>query len=108
MKRKEQFKIILAVLFIGVILLFMVLIDAYNANVQVDNNEYSRVNADLQGEIDTLKIKVKSSNNIDSIEKVAIEQLGMVYPSEDQCIYLTDNDRPQGGFAAMLKSQAYN
>lgn len=108
MDRKQKVRIGFFILMIGLVLSFMVLAEAFNATIQHDNNEYTKVNADIQGEIDTLKVKVKTSNNIDSIEKVAIEQLGMVYPGDEQCVYLTENDKPKGGFAAMLKSRAYN
>ena len=108
MDRKQKVRIVFFILMIGLVLSFMVLAEAFNATNQHDNNEYTKVNADIQGEIDTLKVKVKTSNNIDSIEKVAIEQLGMVYPGDEQCVYLTENDKPKGGFAAMLKSRAYN
>lgn len=108
MARKQKVKIVFFILMIGLVLAFMVLAEAFNATIQHENNEYSKTNADIQGEIDTLKVKVKSSNNIENIEKVAIEDLGMVYPGDEQCVYLTEDDKPKGGFAAMLKSQAYN
>lgn len=108
MTKKQKNKTWFAILFLAIALVFMVLSSAFYENIQHDNNGYARSNAELQGEIDTLKIKVKASNNIDSIERTAIQELGMVYPSEDQCIYLTENDKPEGGFAAVLKRQAYN
>ena len=71
MARKQKVKIIFFILMIGLVLAFMVLAEAFNATIQHENNEYSKTNADIQGEIDTLKVKVKSSNNIENIEKVA-------------------------------------
>lgn len=108
MDRKQKVKIVFFIVLIGLILAFMVLAEAFNATIQHDNNEYTKMNADIQGEIDTLKVKVKTSSNIETIEKIAIEKLGMVYPGDEQCVYLTENDKPKGGFAAMLKNRAYN
>lgn len=108
MKRKEKNKMLSLIMVVGLISAMLVLLAAYSASLRVENNSYIKSNQALRGEIDTLKVKIKSANNVEHIEKVAMENLGMVYPEEEQCIYLTSEDKPAGNFAMTLKTKAYN
>ena len=40
---------------------------------------YAKAIRTLQGEVDTLSVKIKSANNIDHLESVAKRDLGMIY-----------------------------
>ena len=93
---------------IGGILIVMVVLTAHAAEVKHDNNIIAKQNAALQGEIDTLNIKIKSANSIDHIESIAGNQLGMVYPNKGQCVYLSDQKAPGGDLALTIKGNAYN
>ncbi len=108
MKAREKKSSVKMVILFGIMLIMLVLTVAYSTKLQVDNNRIAKENANLQGEIDTLKIKVKTANNIENIESVAIGKLGMIYPDEGSCVYLTNLDKPKGNFAMALKTQAYN
>lgn len=96
------------VVIIGIACIILVLLAAYSAGLRHENNDYIRANAALQGEIDTLRVKIKSANSIEHIEQVATSQLGMVYPDEHKCIYLGNEEKPGGDFATTLKTIAYN
>lgn len=86
----------------------MVVLTAYAAELRCENNDLISANKALQGEVDTLDVKIKTATNVDHIEKVAKSKLGMVYPTSDNCVYLKDSDTPQKNFAAVIRSEAYN
>ena len=90
--------ILTSAIIIGIICILMVVFSAYSAELRCENNVLIAENEALQGEIDTLNVKIKSVNNIDQIEKTATTKLGMVYPSEGECVYVSEEDQPQGNF----------
>jgi len=47
----------------------MVVLTAYAAELRCENNELIAGNKTLRGEVDTLSIKIKSSNSVANIEK---------------------------------------
>ncbi|SFE49912.1 Cell division protein FtsL [Peptostreptococcaceae bacterium pGA-8] len=108
MNIQDKKKSLTLVVIVGIASIILVLLAAYSAGLRVENNDYIRSNSTLQGEIDTLKVKIKSANNVEHIEKVATGKLGMVYPDASKCIYLGEEEHPGGNFAATLKTQAYN
>ena len=58
--------------------------------------------------METISVKIKSINSVEHIEKVAKDELGMVYPDSEQCVVITEKDAPGENFAAAIKKQAYN
>ena len=108
MKSLDKKRILSSAIMIGIICILMVVFAAYSAELRCENNALITANEALQGEIDTLNVKIKSVNNIDHIEKIATQKLGMVYPSEGECIYISEDDKPEGNFAMVLKEQAYH
>ena len=108
MKIEEKKRVLTGAIIVGLICIIMVVLVAYGAELRCKNNELLAANETLQGEIDTLNIKIKSANNIDHIEEVATTKLGMVYPSEGECVYVSSDDVPESNFAMVIKEQAYN
>ncbi|MGN0658500.1 MAG: septum formation initiator family protein [Emergencia sp.] len=108
MRSEGKRRILTGVVLIGLICVIMVVVSAYSAELRVENNRLISANEALQGEIDTLSVKIKSANNIEHIEQVATGKLGMVYPSEGECVYISEEDAPEGNFAMAIKEQAYN
>ena len=108
MKACNKRKVILNMLAGGILCIVLVVLTAYSAELKCDNNGLINENEALQGEIDTLKIKIKSANNIEHIEAYATEKLGMVYPEHDECVYLDQESAPDANFAMSLKQQAYD
>ena len=88
--------------------MLMVILTAYAAELRVDNNKLITSNNTLQGEIDTLNVRIKAANNIEHIENVAKNQLGMVYPENGQYVFITDDSEPLGDLALLIRSNAYN
>lgn len=108
MRTQDKKRIVSGTLLIGLICIVMVVITAYCAELKCENNELMTANEAIQGEIDTLQVKIKSANNIEHIESVATGKLGMVYPSEGECVYVTEKDAPKENFAMAIREQAYN
>lgn len=107
-KAQDKKRIILTILLVGMICIMTVVLTAFAAQIRHENNELETKNEALQGEVDTLSVKIKSANSIDHIEKVATKKLGMVHPSEDECVNLSDKDKPKKNFAAVIRKEAYN
>lgn len=108
MRKQDKKRILTGTVLIGLICILMVVITAYSAELKCENNELLTSNEAVQGEIDTLTVKIKSANNIEHIEEVATQELGMVYPSEGECVYVSEADMPDENFAMELREQAYN
>ncbi|MGC2872508.1 cell division protein FtsL [Ihubacter sp. rT4E-8] len=108
MRQQDKKRVLTGAVIIGLICIIMVVVTAYSAELRVENNKLISENEATKGEIDTLHIKIKSANNIEHIEKVATKKLGMVYPSEGECVFVKDSDAPKGNFAMVIKEQAYN
>ena len=108
MRTEAKRKALLFIGLIGIVAIIMVVLTAHAAEVKVDNNLLVKENTALQGEIDTLDIKIKSANSVDHIENFASKTLGMVYPKEGECVYLSHQDAPKGNLAMTIKENAYN
>ncbi len=108
MNKQDKKRILTGAVVVGIICIIMVVITAYAAELKVENNSLMTTNEAVQGEIDTLHIQIKSANNIEHIEKVATGKLGMVYPAEGECVFLSDKDAPEENFAMVIKEKAYN
>lgn len=108
MKSLDKKRILLSAIMIGIVCILMVVFTAYSAELRCENNALIAENEALQGEIDTLNVKIKSANNIDHIEEVATKKLGMVYPEDGECVYVSNEDAPEGNFAMVIKEQAYH
>ena len=61
----------------------------------------------LENEINTLNIKIQSSNGIEYVEEYAIDKLGMRYPKSSQCIYIEENAKLMDHFSQVIRQKAY-
>lgn len=104
----ERKRILKVAIIIGIICIGMVVMKAFAAEIMCENNEMIAQNKILQSEVDTLSIKIKTVSSVEHIEKMAKSKLGMVYPTSENCVYLKDDDRPQGSFATVIRSNIYN
>jgi cell division protein FtsL len=108
MLNSSQRRLILIVALIGIILISIVLLSAYAAELKIGNNTLVANNAALQGEIDMLDVKITEANSIDQIEEIAINDLGMVYADADEYIVISGDDAPNGSLALTIRGNAYN
>lgn len=92
----------------GLILIAVIVSSAYSASIAYSNNQLKSEISMLQGEVDALSIDIESASNVQTIEKKAIEELGMVYPRDDQYIEIAGQEAPGSDFALLLKEAAFN
>ncbi|MCL1982782.1 MAG: hypothetical protein FWG53_06840 [Clostridiales bacterium] len=104
----EKIKAITMVLFAGLLCICLIVITAYTAGVKYEINSINKGNAELMCEIQNLNVDIKNATNLRTIEAKAEEELGMIYPSPEQFVFLSASEKPQGDFAALLKEQAYD
>ena len=78
MRAQGNKRILLGLVVVGIISIFIVVLSAYSAELKMENNKLASANEALQGEIDTLNVKIKSANNVEHIEYIATTKLGMV------------------------------
>ena len=104
----SQRRIISAIILIGIICVSIVVLTAYAAELRVDNNKLMTSIESLQGEVDTLNVRIKQANNIEHIERVATQELGMVYPNGNQCVYISQEEAPIGNLAMIIRENAYS
>ncbi|MCQ4637200.1 cell division protein FtsL [Anaerovorax odorimutans] len=105
---KDKVRLMVLTVIVGVVCIGLIITTAFAASIKYNTNRIIEENNALEAEIENLNVKIYSSNNIEAIEEKATKELGMVYPSSKQIVYLTENEKPDKGFADTLKEQAYN
>lgn len=96
------------VLVAGIAMIMLIIITAYSANLRYNINSMIKENSALMGEIENLQVKVYSANNVDYIEEKATGELKMIYPGDENRVYISSDDIPEQGFADIIKEKAYN
>ena len=107
MTLQDRRRIMFVIFFAGFVCITMVIMSALAAELRHENNQLISENEEIAGEVETISVKIKSVNSVEHIEKVARDDLGMVYPEQNQCVKITDKDAPGENFAAVIKKQAY-
>lgn len=99
---------IATVVVMGVIMLGVIFVSAYCADIKHDINLVNKDITALQEDIDYLKVEIESGNNIATIEKKALKSLGMIYPTADQFEYLEGTkSTKKEDMAQVIKENAY-
>jgi len=104
----ERVKTLTTLFLAGLLSVLIIISIAYTAGVTYEINMITKDNKQISGEIDNLNVNIKNATNIRHIEKMAQEELGMIYPSPERFVFLTRHEKPQGDFAMLIKEQAYN
>ena len=81
---------------------------AYCACLQHANNELIKENGYLEAEIDSLNSQLIEQINVTTIEQIATDDYGMVFPTAENVIYLDENKEQEDSLAAVIRSEAYN
>lgn len=81
---------------------------AYCAYVQHANNVLIEENNLIRAEIDSLEREISEKSNVSNIEKVAVENYGMVFPTSDNVINLAEEGASEESLAETIRSEAYN
>ena len=99
--------LLFAIILIGIIGLGLVVSTAYAANVKYQINDTIKENAIIRGEIENLTVLVNEAANIQTLEVKAQIELGMVYPTMDEFIFIASEEEPSKDFAMLIKAEAY-
>jgi cell division protein FtsL len=86
----EKSIMIFVAVFIAVIFIGVIALEAYSVSIQHGINKTNGETADLQKEIDDLYVAIEQGKNIGAIEKNAKKRLNMSYPSSEQIKYGKD------------------
>lgn len=105
-RQKKQLIKLLSLVMLGIFVL--VGMRSYAAIIQHDNNVLAEENAYIQAEIDSLESQIVEETKITRIEQVATTKYGMVYPTPDNCVKLSEEESNEQGLAATIRSEAYN
>jgi cell division protein FtsL len=104
----DRKKLMVFILVVGCIFIATIVASAYAASIAYSNNQLKTEINMLQGEVDALSIDIESASNVQTIERKAINQLGMVYPRDDQYVEIAGQEAPGSDFALLLKKAAFN
>lgn len=105
---RDRLGLMALTILMGLILVGMIIVSAYGANIKYDINNLTKENTVIQGEIENLNVKIKSAVNIGAIEERAVAELGMVYPQVNQFRYLGVEPDTTHNLASVIKEKAYN
>lgn len=92
----------------ALILLSIVFMAAYSADLQQKNNTLTSENEMLQAEIDSLNEQINDATSIDKVEKIATEKYGMKPQSAKNYVTIKDNSQKTENLADVIKKEAYN
>ncbi len=106
--RKDKARLLFLTVIAGFLCVLLVISTAYAAGVKYEINQIIKENSTLQGEIENLNVKIKSAVSISTVEERAQNEIGMVYPTADQYVYIGEESAPQGEMAMLIYDQAYN
>jgi hypothetical protein len=98
---------LLLLLFAGLIGVGMVIASAWMTSIKYEINRVTAVVEETRLEIEKLTVKIEKGTGINVIELRATNELGMIYPSEEQVVYIEDEPPPMNDFAQYIKENAY-
>lgn len=98
---------VMTVVVLGLLLLGVIFISAYCASLKSEINQVNKDVIAIQEEIDYLKLEIESGSNIATIEKRALKELGMIYPTADQFVYIDTKKTGNDDMAQVIKENAY-
>ena len=105
--KRDKRILLMIIILVGVIGLGLVVTTAYAANIKYQINTTINENEILLGEIESLRVKLNEATNIQNLEDKAQTQLGMVYPKQDEFVFIAAEEKPPEDFAMIIKSIAY-
>lgn len=105
--RKDKWRILLAIVLIGAMMLSVVAIKGYSTRLRYNINTAEKKIQECERQIQELEVQIRSANNINNLETRALE-MGLIYPNFDQIIYLQSSQENTSELALALKESVYN
>ena len=107
-RAKQNSRMLAIVIIAGIMCLMMVVMSAFAANLNQENNQLQKKNDYIQAEVDSLNTKINDASNINKIEKTATEKYGMVHSESQNCITIRDSkSSSKTNLASAIKDEAY-
>lgn len=103
----ELRQLMVAAVFVTVMLIGLLVLNACAANLQCDINNLTKANLLLEDEIDAMSMKIDQGTSIEVIESYAMGELNMEYPSAEQCIYIAEDVTLMENFSDTIRRKAY-
>ncbi|NLK71573.1 MAG: hypothetical protein GX285_00965 [Clostridiales bacterium] len=103
----EKAKLLFLLIGLGTMCIVMIMASAYTSQIKYNINVVSKNINVLEGEIENIVVEIEKESKIVFIEEKAINQLGMIYPSGEQIVFL-ENPIKQTNFAAAMREEAYH
>jgi cell division protein FtsL len=105
--RRDKNMLLLLIILAGIVGVGVIIATTYEIVIKYEINQIDRETAALYGEIENLDVKIKSGASIGVVEQRAQEELGMIYPTADQFVFLTEAPAPVRDFAQYIRENAY-
>ena len=105
---KDKAKIIIALFAVTFVCLALIASTAMSSSLRYDINKINNQIANQQWSQRNLEAKIKSANTLTNLENEAL-QLGLVYPTFNEIVYLGEEEEqePVHDFALALRETAY-
>ncbi len=103
----EKVKLLITIFLLGAMCIVMIMSSAYTSQIKYNINSINREISIVEGEIENLIVAIEQESEIVSIEEKALD-LGMVYPTGEQMVFLENSVREESDFASVLRKEAYN
>lgn len=100
-------RMLVVVIFIGMMAMGTIVMVAYGASIKYDINNTIAETKSILAETEELEVKINRAKNIYTIEDKAINELGMIYPTADQYIYIDQNAEGVDDLAQRIRENAY-
>lgn len=107
LKVKDRTRFMAYVVVLAVVCIGVVISGAYAATLKCDINSIIAENEEITKDIETLNVQIKTANGISAIESKALGELGMVYPTANEIVFIGEPAKESANLGVLLKEQAY-
>ncbi len=92
---------------IGALLIASVWMGAKATAIKYSINSLTKENVQLQDQVTMLGIQIEGAVSFESIEEYATDNLKMVYPKKNQCLYIDEDAEVEKGLVKTIREKAY-
>jgi hypothetical protein len=99
--------ILLLLILAGIVGIGMLIASAWMNSIQYDINQTVKATEAVYKEIEQLTVRIEKGTGISVIEQRATDELGMIYPTAEQMVYIEGDPPQMNDFAQYIKENAY-
>lgn len=104
----DKAKVIFFLMAIGAVCITMIISSAYITQIKYNINETSKQIYAIECDIENIQVNIEKESKTVAIEEKALNELGMVYPTGDQVVFLGSSVSNESEFASLLREEAFN